>query len=264
MGNCQLLTRVPTLLPPLAPALPRPVANRPSSSHPLHPPPGEVFDQFLKGATLEECYAAVAAVANRWLDMLDTRVGGAGCCGGEGCEGWGFGRVSREGGCGWPLPHMLQVPLLLRLAWCHVRRDTQALDCAQTLAPPAVLPQPLLFPRPLIDRSQGVDLTDEELVDHISEMCVMSKSLEEYEGEGGRWPLGPRGGRGWAGIIPCGLGRGWEGRGGEGRACWFRGVQRAGEQEEREGVAPGRQCAAPQHARPGQACRCRPHPPRPL
>jgi hypothetical protein len=31
---------------------------------------------------------------------------------------------------------------------------------------------------------QGVDLTDEELVDHISEMCVMSKSLEEYEGEG--------------------------------------------------------------------------------
>ncbi|EFN52544.1 hypothetical protein CHLNCDRAFT_26745 [Chlorella variabilis] len=62
---------------------------------------GEVFDQFLKGDSLEECYAAVAAVANRWLDMLDTR---------------------------------------------------------------------------------GVDLTDEELVDHISEMCVMSKSLEEYEG----------------------------------------------------------------------------------
>ncbi|KAL4450230.1 hypothetical protein ABPG77_010899 [Micractinium sp. CCAP 211/92] len=62
---------------------------------------GEVFDQFLKGDTLEECYAAVAAVANRWLDMLDTK---------------------------------------------------------------------------------GVDLTDEELVDHISEMCVMSKSLAEYEG----------------------------------------------------------------------------------
>lgn len=32
---------------------------------------------------------------------------------------------------------------------------------------------------------QGVDLTDEELIDHISEMCVMSKSLEEYEGAGG-------------------------------------------------------------------------------
>lgn len=27
-----------------------------------------------------------------------------------------------------------------------------------------------------------MDLTDEELIDHISEMCVMSKSLEEYEG----------------------------------------------------------------------------------
>jgi hypothetical protein len=62
---------------------------------------GEVFDQFLKGSSLEECYAAVAAVANRWLDMLDTR---------------------------------------------------------------------------------GVDLTDQELIDHISEMCVMSKSLAEYEG----------------------------------------------------------------------------------
>jgi len=28
-----------------------------------------------------------------------------------------------------------------------------------------------------------VDLTDEELIDHISQMCVMSKGLEEYEGE---------------------------------------------------------------------------------
>lgn len=61
----------------------------------------EVFDQFLLGTTLEECYQAVAAVANRWLDMLDT---------------------------------------------------------------------------------QGTDLTNEELVDHISESCVMSKSLDEYEG----------------------------------------------------------------------------------
>ena len=33
----------------------------------------EVFGQFLKGTTLEECYAAVAAVANRWVDMLETR-----------------------------------------------------------------------------------------------------------------------------------------------------------------------------------------------
>lgn len=31
----------------------------------------EVFDKFLHGSTLEECYAAVAAVANQWLDLLD-------------------------------------------------------------------------------------------------------------------------------------------------------------------------------------------------
>ena len=62
-----------------------------------------MFEKFLAGGTLQECYGAVAAVANRWLDMLDT---------------------------------------------------------------------------------QGVDLTDEELVEHISESSVMSKSLEEYEGVG--------------------------------------------------------------------------------
>ncbi|XP_020701921.2 DNA polymerase epsilon catalytic subunit A isoform X1 [Dendrobium catenatum] len=33
----------------------------------------EVFDKFLQGLTLEECYAAVAAVANRWLDLLDNQ-----------------------------------------------------------------------------------------------------------------------------------------------------------------------------------------------
>lgn len=31
----------------------------------------EVFDKFLHGSTLEECYSAVASVANRWLDLLD-------------------------------------------------------------------------------------------------------------------------------------------------------------------------------------------------
>lgn len=31
----------------------------------------ELFDKFLHGSTLEECYSAVAAVANRWLDLLD-------------------------------------------------------------------------------------------------------------------------------------------------------------------------------------------------
>lgn len=34
----------------------------------------QVFEQFLTGDTLEECYAAVAAVADRWLDLLDTQV----------------------------------------------------------------------------------------------------------------------------------------------------------------------------------------------
>ena len=32
-----------------------------------------MFEQFLAGDTLEECYAAVAAVADRWLDLLDTQ-----------------------------------------------------------------------------------------------------------------------------------------------------------------------------------------------
>jgi len=34
-----------------------------------------VFAQFLAGSTLVECYHAVASVANRWLDLLDTQVG---------------------------------------------------------------------------------------------------------------------------------------------------------------------------------------------
>ncbi|KAJ6368932.1 hypothetical protein OIU78_001326 [Salix suchowensis] len=33
----------------------------------------ELFDKFLDGSTLEECYSAVAAVANRWLDLLDNQ-----------------------------------------------------------------------------------------------------------------------------------------------------------------------------------------------
>ncbi|OMO70162.1 hypothetical protein CCACVL1_19081 [Corchorus capsularis] len=33
----------------------------------------ELFDKFLNGSTLEECYSAVAAVANRWLDLLDNQ-----------------------------------------------------------------------------------------------------------------------------------------------------------------------------------------------
>jgi DNA polymerase epsilon subunit 1 len=33
----------------------------------------EIFGRFLDGGTLEECYSSVASVANRWLDVLDTR-----------------------------------------------------------------------------------------------------------------------------------------------------------------------------------------------
>ncbi|XP_010242612.1 PREDICTED: DNA polymerase epsilon catalytic subunit A-like [Nelumbo nucifera] len=33
----------------------------------------EVFDKFLHGTTLEECYSAVASVANSWLDLLDSQ-----------------------------------------------------------------------------------------------------------------------------------------------------------------------------------------------
>lgn len=34
----------------------------------------QVFEHFLAGETLQECYAAVGAVANAWLDLLDTQV----------------------------------------------------------------------------------------------------------------------------------------------------------------------------------------------
>ncbi|KAK7250794.1 hypothetical protein RIF29_33473 [Crotalaria pallida] len=33
----------------------------------------ELFDKFLHGSTLEECYSAVASVANSWLDLLDNQ-----------------------------------------------------------------------------------------------------------------------------------------------------------------------------------------------
>ena len=33
----------------------------------------EVFKRFLDGSTLDECYQSVAAVANQWIDVLDTR-----------------------------------------------------------------------------------------------------------------------------------------------------------------------------------------------
>ncbi len=47
--------------------------------------------------------------------------------------------------------------------------------------------------------SQGSDLTDEELIEHISEATTMSKGLEEYDGELGGLPSGGlRRSWGWA------------------------------------------------------------------
>jgi DNA polymerase epsilon subunit 1 len=34
---------------------------------------GQVFDRFLDGTSLEECYASVANIANHWMDVIDTR-----------------------------------------------------------------------------------------------------------------------------------------------------------------------------------------------
>lgn len=46
-------------------------------------------------------------------------------------------------------------------------------------------------PAPLLPSfAQGVDLTDEELIDHISQTCVMSKSLDDYDGARGRGGCG--------------------------------------------------------------------------
>ncbi len=51
----------------------------------------QVFEQFLAGDTLEECYAAVASVADRWLDLLDTQVDYPHC--GCICFAWGVIRL---------------------------------------------------------------------------------------------------------------------------------------------------------------------------
>ena len=66
---------------------------------------GEVFDQFLKGDTLEQCYDAVAAVANRWLDMLDTRVRAVAGAGGWRCQcGGGLSRTAPGPASDFPAP----------------------------------------------------------------------------------------------------------------------------------------------------------------
>ena len=38
-----------------------------------------VFEAFLKGGTLDDCYKAVAKVADYWLDVLYSKVSGPSC-----------------------------------------------------------------------------------------------------------------------------------------------------------------------------------------
>ena len=49
----------------------------------------QVFEHFMQGTTLQECYAAVAEVANHWLDVLLTRVCAVACA----TQGAGRGRA---------------------------------------------------------------------------------------------------------------------------------------------------------------------------
>lgn len=61
----------PTPHAPLSHALLLLLPPRPPS--PLSPIPEQVFEMFLNGQSLGECYASVAEVANHWLDVLDSR-----------------------------------------------------------------------------------------------------------------------------------------------------------------------------------------------
>ncbi len=39
----------------------------------VSPSQGEVFKSFLNGTTLQQCYDAVGAAANHWLDIMDNQ-----------------------------------------------------------------------------------------------------------------------------------------------------------------------------------------------
>ena len=87
----------------------------------------QVFERFLLGDTLEECYEAVAEVANRWLDMLDTQVQSHGQFGHMGttlmstgwlsCGSWNFQDLSGKTLFTLTLvgPHIMLIP-----EWCVI------------------------------------------------------------------------------------------------------------------------------------------------
>ena len=125
---------LPSLFPP-----PKHAINQPHICAAWPPLPrlqGEVFDQFLRGDSLEECYDAVAAVANRWLDMLDTRVGvvrrmvGWGVC----MLGWVWGLLKPTAPPG-PRHSSLATPLPGIAAMLHPPRRTHP-DTRTPLHPP--------------------------------------------------------------------------------------------------------------------------------
>ena len=121
---------------------------------------GEVFAQFLAGDSLVSAYAAVAAVADRWLDLLDTQVQKQRSLANLTCPMMPPALVSIAGDA---------------MSLCYLPAVCQA-RLALQLSSPRNAASVGFF------QAQGFDLTTEELLTYISESSTMSKSIEEYEG----------------------------------------------------------------------------------
>jgi hypothetical protein len=123
---------------------------------------GEVFAQFLAGDSLVSAYAAVAAVADRWLDLLDTQVRCVTQCS--------------------PSESATMAVSVLRAALLQTGRTCPPRELLRCwcLHVPKYPASSVMSPSP--DQLQGMDLTTEELLTYISESSTMSKSIEEYEG----------------------------------------------------------------------------------
>nr|GEU34629.1 hypothetical protein [Tanacetum cinerariifolium] len=120
----------------------------------------ELFDKFLHGSTLEECYFVVASVANHWLDLLDPyrclfelgKVGRA--CGSRGK--WWSGAEMGESGAAELFDKFLHGSTLEECYSVVASVANHWLD--------------------LLD-----DIADGELLDYISESSTMRKSLADYD-----------------------------------------------------------------------------------